>query len=126
MVIPVQYGQENDKIIMCFVNDIHEQKEREHFVMRNINKAESGVNVLTGLYRRTTFLKQAEEFLQDVADNAYCLMAIDIEHFKLFNEWHGQTEGDAFLVDVAFHLKQAQEMNGGVAGYFGDDDFVIL
>lgn len=30
-------------------------------------------------------------------DQRYCLMAVDIEHFKIFNEWYGQEAGDRFL-----------------------------
>ena len=27
-------------------------------------------------------------------------MAVDIEHFKLFNEWYGEEAGDLFLEEV--------------------------
>ena len=30
----------------------------------------------------------------------YCLMAIDIEHFKLFNDWYGQEAGDRLLAMI--------------------------
>ncbi|MFR6334116.1 MAG: diguanylate cyclase domain-containing protein [Eisenbergiella sp.] len=28
-------------------------------------------------------------------------MVIDIEHFKLFNQWYGEAEGDRFLINIA-------------------------
>ena len=53
-------------------------------------------------------------------------MAVDIEHFKLFNEWFGQDAGDQFLVNIGEHLMKVQDENAGIAGYIGDDDFGII
>ena len=81
---------------------------------------------MTGLYNRKTFFEIVEEVLHSVPDGKWCMMALDIEHFKLFNQWYGQDAGDSFLAGIARCLNTAQELYGGVAGYFGDDDFGIL
>ena len=44
------------------------------------------VNALTGLYLSHTFFQKAEEFLKSVDDDGYCMLAIDLEHFRLFNK----------------------------------------
>lgn len=80
---------------------------------------------LTGLYRRRVFFQMAESFLDD-AVGQYCLAAIDIEHFKIFNDWYGQGAGDKLLVDIGAKLHQLEQEKKGIAGYIGGDDFAIL
>lgn len=83
------------------------------------------IDQLTGLLRRTAFFKRTQEFIAH-SHGCYCLMAVDIEHFKLFNEWYGQEEGDKLLTSVGRYLHEIQQQYGGIAGYMGGDDFVIL
>lgn len=58
--------------------------------------------------------------------SGYCLMTIDIEHFKLFNSWYGEAEGDRLLADIGRHLQKVQESGLGIAGYIGEDDFCVI
>ena len=85
-------------------------------------------NRLTGLFSREPFFKQTEAFLQinDTSPGKYCLVTIDIEHFKLFNEWYGQEAGDRLLEEIGEHLKSMRQEVGGLAGYMGGDDFVMV
>lgn len=118
--VPLRHEEDGEQIVMCFVQDIDLQ-------MRSTGENwEPGSDRLTGLYRQDKFLLSAHQFLQRVGDEHYCLMVIDIEHFKLFNEWYGQAAGDHFLVDIGNCLKKILEHTNGVAGYMGNDDFVIL
>ncbi len=88
---------------------------------------ENGWDSLTGLYFKRSFFEQARLFL-DAQDNEqeFCLVAVDIEHFKLFNEWYGREAGDKFLLDIGLKLRDACAECEGIAGYLGDDDFVII
>lgn len=83
-------------------------------------------NELTGLYRREVFFEKVEILLKDKGEEEYCLIAIDIEHFKLFNEWYGKEAGDRFLIEIGEKLKAAETGGNGIAGYMGADDFCIL
>lgn len=85
-------------------------------------------NRLTGLFSREPFFKQTEAFLQinDTSPGKYCLVTIDIEHFKLFNEWYGQEAGDRLLEEIGEHLKSMRQELGGLAGYMGGDDFAMV
>ena len=47
----------------------------------------TGADPITGLYRRNVFFRVAPLFLTEAEPGAFCLMSIDIEHFKLFNDW---------------------------------------
>lgn len=117
-LVPVRREENGDQIVMCFVQDVSQQSHGD---------AEAyDVDRLTGLYRRDKFLSAARKFLESAGTERCCLMAIDIEHFKLFNEWYGQEAGDRFLVDIGSRLKEAERRTGGVAGYMGNDDFAIL
>ena len=113
---------EEDMDNLCrFVNMKKEILER-----RNPGKTEK--NKLTGLFARIPFFTQTETFLRinEAAAGKYCLIAIDIEHFKLFNEWYGQVAGDKLLREIGAHLNKMRQEFGGIAGYMGGDDFVIV
>lgn len=115
--LPVRREENGDQIVMCFVQEIERRLQASEEVEKN---------PLTGLHHRRKFFSVARLLLQSKKTGNYCLMAIDIEHFKLFNEWYGQGTGDQFLISIGKHLEAAQERFGGVAGYLGNDDFAIL
>ena len=83
-------------------------------------------NEMTGLLKKRSFISEAERLLQTQDDKNWCLVSIDIENFKLFNEWYGHNEGDLLMVQIGAALLQAGERTGGTAGYFGQDDFCLL
>ena len=121
-VILTQDITEQDLDELCrFVNMKKEIVER-----RNSSKDET--NKLTGLFLREPFFSQTEAFLHvnGVLPGEYCLAAIDIEHFKLFNEWYGQDAGDRLLGEIGAHLTKMRQESGGIAGYMGGDDFAIV
>lgn len=125
-VVPLLQGDKDDKIIMCFIQDIDKRKKKENKLKKERESQELYMDSSVGLYRRSVFLIEAEEFLKNKDTGKYCLMAIDIEHFKLFNEWYGRTAGDEFLANIGTRLKNAQDEHHGIAGYMGDDDFCII
>ena len=84
------------------------------------------IDPLTGLYRPSEFMRRANAFLATVRDGAWCIATVDMGHMRLFNEWHGQAEGDRVLADVGTVLKDIENAGRGVAGYWGQDDFCIL
>ena len=94
--------------------------------MRNAMQANTEINSLTGLYYNHSFFRQVDKKLRKLENGTYCLAAIDIEHFRLFNKLYGREEGDKLLVHIAEYVKEMQDMHGGVAGYLGGDNFAIL
>ena len=84
------------------------------------------INPLTGLYFNHTFFDEVEKYLGNAKADEYCLMAIDVEHFRLYNKIHGREKGDELLICIAELLKQFQKQYGGVSGYLGGDNFGIL
>lgn len=88
--------------------------------------ARTEYDVWTGLNRDESFYRKADACLKEDTETKYCLLAIDIEHFKLFNELYGRDAGDQLLFDIASQLKRSEKELGGIAGYFGEDNFALL
>lgn len=126
ILVPLKRGQGDDEIAMCFIQDISEQKIQEDDVENASAAGDRGIDPLTGLYKRTEFFRRARKYLNQRTKGRYCLTAVDIEHFKLFNEWYGQDAGDMLLARIGKHMKNIETTYDGVAGYMGGDDFVII
>lgn len=74
---------------------------------------------------REEFFRQVELCIRHTTQD-WCLVAMDIDHFKLFNQWYGACAGDELLCALAQVLQSTAEGCGGVAGYMGNDDFALL
>ena len=61
---------------------------------------------------------------QDKAD--WCLVSVGIEHFELFVDWYGRQTGDLLIERIGKLLQEAQQNSGGIAGYLGKDEFILL
>ena len=87
----------------------------------------SNLNSLTGLPERLDFLRQVQQLLTEKKLNGWCVLSIDIEHFKLFNNWYGQVQGDELLHTIGHQLAQLAKENDYIAGYFGGAaDMIIM
>ena len=83
-------------------------------------------NSLTGLYSPRGFIEEARLFIPRTGPNEYCLIAMDIMHFRLFNKFHGRSAGDQLLIQIAGCLEQIRNQYGGVTGYFEGDNFCVV
>ena len=86
---------------------------------------EDRLDSLTGLYRPEGFKNAAAQLLEN-DERDFFIAYIDIEHFKLYNDWYGYEAGDALLVSLAKLVKEKAAAEYGVACHFGSDDFVLL
>lgn len=98
-----------------------EEKQEEHVSQTYIE-----LNSLTGLYFNHFFFQKADEKLSKLENGTYCLVAIDIEHFRLFNKIYDREEGDQLLIYIAECVKKIQDEYDGIAGYLGGDNFALL
>ncbi|MCD7996044.1 MAG: EAL domain-containing protein [Clostridiales bacterium] len=124
--IQLHTGEQDKTVIMVFIQDIDKQKKQE---IAAANSGKSGLeekDSMMGLYRYGPFLERAEQFLRDKSGSKFSMVAIDIEHFKLFNEWYGEEAGDRFLTSIAEQLKEVEKQYDSMAGYMGGDDFAII
>lgn len=80
---------------------------------------------LSGLYIRKRFLNEVRTFLDQKHPQGWCIVAIDIENFKLFNDWYGQDSGDYLLLEIAAYLRNLHQEDNYITGHFSADDFFI-
>lgn len=90
----------------------------EYFVQSEISET-------YGLYGKGQFFKLVDYKVKNEKGD-YCLVAMDIEHFKLFNKWMTRANGDAFLEAIANTLKTYEKEHNGIAAYMGGDNFAIF
>lgn len=91
-----------------------------------VHRAYTEINPLTGLYYNKAFLKIVDERLKSTEKDTSVLVAVDIEHFRLFNRLYGREEGDKLLIGIADALRRVRKEYGGVAGYLSGDNFCIF
>lgn len=81
---------------------------------------------LIDLYYNRTFLAKIDEFKINIQPGTYSMIAVDIEHFRLFNKLYGRNTGNDLISYIANCLKDMQERYSGIAGYMGGDNFGII
>lgn len=119
-----QFGL-SEGLCRIYIFDINNQKARE-LGQRPVHSATADShNEITGLLRRRAFTRMAERILRESTEKL-CVISVDIENFKLFNEWYGHDKGDLLMVQIGAKLRDACKASGGIAGYFGQDDFCLL
>ena len=84
-----------------------------------------GTDSLTGLLNRAAFRERAIALLEDDGKRPLCLVALDLDHFKLVNDRWGHPAGDAALVHLA-SVVRSKLRAGDVVGRLGGDEFMLL
>ncbi len=127
-VIPVKRGAGNEPVLMCFISQVNDDWIGDAALPREdaLVKQLEGLDPLTATYNSGTFMRKATELAAVDPSKPYEFLYIDIENFKVFNEWFGRDAGDRLLKAIAEHLKQLAASHGGITGYLGGDDFVAL
>lgn len=110
-------------IVLCYVMDINEEKQDEILPFSLEDKM---IDPITGLPYAKYFFQKIDEFMENNSIEGYAMIAADIEHFKLYNDWYGWDKGNAYLMDVATRLNGVATILGGFAGYVGGDNFAIF
>jgi diguanylate cyclase (GGDEF)-like protein len=82
---------------------------------------------LTGvLNRRGMDERMAREWRRaQRSGGSLCVLAIDLDHFKRFNDSHGHLHGDAALRAVADAMLRSFKRPGDLVGRIGGDEFLV-
>ena len=123
------YDENGDSFFYVFIIDIEEVEyhkiDHTGWEARLGYRKEEDLNPLTGLMYEKAFYSVCEKKLSNVKLN-WLLFAIELQNFKLFNEWYGRGNGDKVLSAIGHVLDQIADEHDGAAGYFGGDDFALL
>jgi diguanylate cyclase len=86
------------------------------------------VDSLTGVGNRRAFDQYLESEIDSAANNGQhcCLLLIDIDHFKVFNDRFGHQVGDRVLKFIANTIKHSVKGRDLVTRYGGEEFAVIL
>ena len=112
-------------IVLCCITDIDEEKKHDELLIQEIEKTRR-IDRLTGLLRSKVFFREVDEFVAEHSTESWAMIAVDLEHFKLFNDWYGWENGDKYLMDVATRLNGVTTVLKGFAGYMGGDNYAIF
>ena len=128
-IVPLISEEREDPSLLCFITDVQRRKDHEAVRVGDDGDlaARDERDSITGLWGARPFLDEVERRIAD-ADRAggYEMVYIDIEHFKVLNDWYGREVGDRMLRALADRLASFCERHEGSVGYFGSDDFVAL
>lgn len=83
-------------------------------------------NNLSDYYYNHSFMERLRKRLSEILPNTYCIVAIDIEHFRLFNKLYGRSSGDEVIRYIYTCLKQSALEYDGIDAYLGGDNFVAF
>ncbi len=91
-------------------------------------RKQATVDSLTGLNNRRGFDQVLNNAIESVkaGDTSFCLMIIDIDHFKAVNDTHGHLVGDKVLVGIARHIFNQMRGSDFLCRYGGEEFAVIL
>ena len=76
------------------------------------------------IYKKKIFLNEVRTFLDQKHRKAWCV-AIDIENFKLFNDWFaGRTAVIICFWKLLPYLRNLHQEDNYITGHFSADDFL--
>lgn len=79
---------------------------------------------LSGLYNRR-FMDETFRLLTHNPASVFCLMMVDVDHFKVINDTYGHSCGDAIIQRVADILTSSIRKND-IACRYGGDEFLLF
>ncbi len=109
--------------IMGFLVDITERKKLEEDLW-----ILSITDSLTGLYNQRHFYKKIEEELVRARRMSYpiCLMILDLDNFKKYNDRYGHLKGDDVLRKIGGIIKKTIRKKIDSAFRYGGDEFAVI
>lgn len=101
-------------------------ESQTRLIESHVNEART--DALTGIANRRAFDEEMQRCLSALRleREPSCVMMIDVDHFKKFNDTHGHKAGDEVLRHVAAALKQSAGNAGTVCRYGGEEFAVIF
>lgn len=129
-------------VFVLVANYAFEHRERRNWLLRKQEQQQRGALIdtsrrlheltirdpLTGLHNRRQFDTDLAQAWSSAAQQqqALCLLMVDVDFFKRYNDSHGHPAGDACLARVSQILSDLAQDQGGVAARWGGEEFALL
>ena len=121
-------------------NDFLSKPIREDEFLARIQSAENALrhlqsktelaelDALTGLLNRRSFKDRGQRLIDRARANSHPLtcIALDVDHFKQFNDQHGHALGDEVLKSVASSIREECRESDILARLGGDEFYILL
>ena len=115
--------------ILAMVRDISERRRGEQQIKHLIDELRQRANYdpLTGLPNRAVFYDRLEQAIRRARRGTpgFCVVALDLNRFKLVNDCYGHQRGDGLLIEVGARLSRALR-DSDTGARLGGDEFGIL
>ena len=101
---------------------IESQAEQNDKLMDDVQRDQ-----MTGLYNHNAFTNKLDEMIKDhSAENALCLVMVDVDNFKKINDTYGHDCGDTVLIHLAKTIQKHCTQNDSAYRYGGEEFAVIF
>lgn len=100
-----------------------EEQKAKLLKQKNTFKTLSEQDSLTSLYNQKSFLSKVLEKQSQYSSLA--IVMIDIDFFKLYNDFFGHVEGDNCLIKVAAILKNLSTKYNALSARYGGEEFIL-
>lgn len=106
------------------LNQANKQLEQQNKALVEMSTIDS----LTGLYNRRYFSEQAMKEVKRAVRSQLpmCLLMIDIDHFKQYNDHYGHKQGDECLKQVALKIRKSFNRSTDITARYGGEEFIVL
>lgn len=83
---------------------------------------------MTGLYNRRTLTKKFDEIIEwsHRTDTPFSCVIMDIDYFKLYNDFYGHQAGDKAIQFVTETIKSTLKRATDIAARYGGEEFILL
>ncbi len=109
---------------------LNETTENLHLIQKEFEQAKNAalIDFLTGVPNRKALNDKFMDYSSEAVpgEKDLCLLLIDIDHFKLFNDKYGHVVGDEVLKYVARKVKEIVRGRDFFARYGGEEFAVLL
>lgn len=125
-----KYREKHNRDITKILSDSFDElrKTKENLQLANDKLANEAItDPLTGLHNKRFFNQEIENLWHIAKRHGYtfCIMMIDIDHFKIYNDHYGHLAGDSAIAAVAECLKTVFKRKGDLVARFGGEEFIF-
>ncbi|WP_253825815.1 diguanylate cyclase [Vibrio sp. RE86] len=107
---------------ICRINEVYTQLDEKQQELEWISRHDT----LTTVGNRRSLQQYWQKMLAKEDHGYACMVLIDIDYFKRFNDHYGHLEGDFVLRKVAQQLEMAETQCDKFVARFGGEEFCIL